>query len=65
MKYVIIGNSAAGVGCVEGIRKIDKSGEILIISDEKYATYSRPLISYWLIGQGRRQKYVLSSRRLL
>jgi NAD(P)H-nitrite reductase large subunit len=51
MKYVIIGNSAAGVGCIEGIRKTDKSGEILLISDEKYATYSRPLISYWLSGK--------------
>lgn len=51
MKYVIIGNSAAAVGCVEGIRKIDKKGGILLISDEKYSTYSRPLISYWLKGK--------------
>lgn len=48
MKYVIIGNAAAGIGTVEGIREYDKDGEILIISDEKYETYSRPLISYWL-----------------
>lgn len=48
MKYVIIGNSAAGIGTVEGIREYDRDGEILIISDEKYETYSRPLISYWL-----------------
>ncbi len=48
MKYVIIGNAAAGIGTVEGIREYDKNGEILIISDEKYDTYSRPLISYWL-----------------
>ena len=51
MKYVIIGNSAAGIGAVEGIRRIDKSGEILVISDEPYHTYSRPLISYLLLGQ--------------
>lgn len=51
MKYVIIGNSAAAVGCVEGIRKTDKEGGILLISDEKYKTYSRPLISYWLSGK--------------
>jgi NAD(P)H-nitrite reductase large subunit len=51
MKYVIIGNSAAAVGCIEGIRKNDQSGEILLISDEKHATYSRPLISYWLKGK--------------
>jgi NAD(P)H-nitrite reductase large subunit len=51
MKYVIIGNSAAAVGCIEGIRKVDTAGEILVISDEKHSTYSRPLISYWLAGK--------------
>ncbi len=50
MKYVIIGNSAAGIGAVQGIREVDTEGEILLISDEKYHTYSRPLISYYLKG---------------
>ena len=26
MGYVIIGNSAAAIGCVEGIRSVDKTG---------------------------------------
>ncbi len=51
MKYVIIGNSAAAVGCIEGIRKYDKSGTITVISDEKHHVYSRPLISYYLAGK--------------
>ncbi|WP_058485610.1 NAD(P)/FAD-dependent oxidoreductase [Defluviitalea phaphyphila] len=51
MRYVIIGNSAAAVGAVEGIRKIDKDGEIIIISKEPYHVYSRPLISYLLYGK--------------
>ncbi len=51
MNYVIIGNSAAAVGTIEGIRQIDKAGKITVISDEKYHTYSRPLISYWLMGK--------------
>jgi NAD(P)H-nitrite reductase large subunit len=51
MKYVIIGNSAAGIGAVEGIRKIDKQGEITLITDEPHHTYSRPLISYLLLGK--------------
>lgn len=51
MKYVIIGNSAAAVGTVEGIREIDKNGEITIISAEHHHTYSRPLISYLLYGK--------------
>lgn len=50
MKYVIIGNSAAAIGTVQGIRQVDKTGQIVIISDENYHTYSRPLISYWLKG---------------
>ena len=50
MKYVIIGNSAAGIACVEGIRSADADGEITIISDEPFAAYGRPLISYYLLG---------------
>lgn len=51
MRYVIIGNSAAAVGCVEGIRSVDKTGLITIISSEKHHAYSRPLISYLLQGK--------------
>lgn len=51
MKYVIVGNSAGGIGAVEGIRKIDPEGSMLLISDESYHTYSRPLISYYLAGK--------------
>jgi len=55
MKYVIIGNSAAGIGAVEGIRKTDKKGEIVIITNEPHHTYSRPLISYLLLGKVTRE----------
>ena len=48
MKYVIIGNSAAGISAAEVIRKNDSKGTITIISDEPFNTYSRPLISYYL-----------------
>lgn len=51
MKTVIIGNSAAAVGCIEGIRKTDKESEIILIASEKHHTYSRPLISYRLLGK--------------
>ena len=56
MKYVIIGNSAAGIGAVEGIRQVDKDGEITIISNEPHHTYSRPLISYLLLGKVTEEK---------
>ena len=50
-KYLIIGNSAAAIGCIEGIRHLDKTGEITLISKEKQHTYSRPLISYLLANK--------------
>lgn len=56
MRYVIIGNSAAGIGAVEGIRQVDREGEITIISREPHHTYSRPLISYLLQGKTSEQK---------
>ncbi|MDR0321441.1 MAG: FAD-dependent oxidoreductase [Treponema sp.] len=56
MKHVIIGNSAAGIGAVEGIRQIDKQGEITIITNEPHHTYSRPLISYLLLGKTTEEK---------
>ncbi len=56
MKYIIIGNSAAAVGAVEGIRQTDTDGQITMISSEPHHTYSRPLISYLLLGRTDRQR---------
>jgi NAD(P)H-nitrite reductase large subunit len=47
-KYLIIGNSAGGIGAAEAIREADRNGSITIVSDEPYAAYSRPLISEYL-----------------
>ena len=51
MDYVVVGNGIACVGCVEGVRSIDKKGKITVISQEPYHTYCRPLISYVLAGK--------------
>lgn len=51
MNYVIVGNSTAAVGCIEGIRSVDLKGTITVISDEPHHTYGRPLISYLLQGK--------------
>jgi NAD(P)H-nitrite reductase large subunit len=51
VKHVIIGNSAAGIGAVEGIRQVDREAEITVITNEPHHTYSRPLISYLLLGK--------------
>lgn len=50
-KYLIIGNSAGGIGAAEAIREIDKTGSAAIISDEKHHVYGRPLISYYLADE--------------
>ena len=50
-KYVIIGNGAAAVGCIEGIRSVDNAGKITVVSEENHAVYGRPLISYYLEGK--------------
>ena len=47
-RYVVIGNGTAAVGCIEGIRSVDKDGGITVISEENHKVYSRPLISYYL-----------------
>lgn len=51
MKYVIIGNGTAAVGAIEGIRAVDSTGPITVISEERYPVYGRPLISYLLLGK--------------
>jgi NAD(P)H-nitrite reductase large subunit len=45
-KYLIIGNSAGGIGAMEAIREIDEHGSMAVVSDEKHHVYGRPLISY-------------------
>ncbi|MDR1821627.1 MAG: FAD-dependent oxidoreductase [Oscillospiraceae bacterium] len=54
--FVIIGNSAAAVGAIEGFRRIDSDSKITLISDEPHHTYGRPLISYLLLGKTDRER---------
>ena len=49
--FVIIGNGAAGVAAVEGIRRHNDTDRILIISKEAHKFYSKPGLAYWLTGQ--------------
>lgn len=44
-KYVIAGGGLAGSSAVEGIREVDGSGSILLISAERYLPYNRPPLS--------------------
>jgi len=48
VKYLILGNSAGGIGAAEAIRKVNKQDSLAIVSDEPYPAYSRPLISDYM-----------------
>ena len=50
MKYLIIGNSAAGIFAAESLRKLDPAGEITVLTDEPYEVYGRCLTSYFIAG---------------
>jgi NADPH-dependent 2,4-dienoyl-CoA reductase/sulfur reductase-like enzyme len=41
-KYIIIGAGVAGAKAIEGIRQIDKEGDILLIGSERQLPYDRP-----------------------
>ncbi|ACM22450.1 NAD(P)/FAD-dependent oxidoreductase [Thermotoga neapolitana] len=48
MRYIVVGSGPAGLNAIEAIRELDKDGEILLTTAEKYVGYSRPLITYLL-----------------
>ncbi len=50
MRYLIVGNSAAGIFAAETIRGLDQAGQIIMVSQEDNLPYSRCLTSY-LLGQ--------------
>jgi 3-phenylpropionate/trans-cinnamate dioxygenase ferredoxin reductase component len=43
--YVIVGGGLAGASAVEGIRELDKAGNILLIGAEAHLPYDRPPLS--------------------
>ena len=51
VEYVIIGNSAAAVGAVESIRRVDQRANLTVVNSEKEHVYSRPLIAHYLAGE--------------
>jgi NAD(P)H-nitrite reductase large subunit len=60
-KYLIIGNSAGGIGAAEAIRQVDRRGTLAIVSDEPYPAYSRPLIAEYLADKCPLEKMLFRS----
>lgn len=43
--YVILGNGAAGIYAAKAIRERDRTGSIIMISNEAYSAYNRPMLT--------------------
>jgi len=56
MSIFIIGNGIAATGVIEGLRKGESKEKIYVISEEPYFVYSKPLISYYLVGKIEKSK---------
>src|SRR5438876_11850690 len=50
-RYVLIGNSAASLAAVDGIRKRDRDGELTLINREERPAYSRVALPYYVAGE--------------
>nr|WP_294493305.1 FAD-dependent oxidoreductase [uncultured Mediterraneibacter sp.] len=48
--YVILGNGAAGFNAAKAIRQRDKTGSIVMISDEPFAAYNRPMLTKSIVA---------------
>jgi NAD(P)H-nitrite reductase large subunit len=64
MRYLIIGNSAAGLAAGKAIRQKDKNASIILFSDEPYPYYSRLLITYLLRGEISKRSLFQGTRKL-
>ena len=50
-RYVIIGSGAAGLAAAETIRSKDHSGELLMLTGDRYGYYSRPGLGFLIAGE--------------
>lgn len=49
--YVILGNGIAGLQAAAAIRERDKTGDIVMISEEPYRTYHRPMLTKSIMAE--------------
>jgi NAD(P)H-nitrite reductase large subunit len=59
MTHLIIGNGIAGINAARAIREMDATAVIVMVSDETFPPYSRPMISYVLEGAEPHEKLPL------
>lgn len=49
--YVILGNGAAGLSAAKAVRERDKTGSVIMISNEAYPTYNRPMLTKSMVAE--------------
>jgi NAD(P)H-nitrite reductase large subunit len=62
LRYVILGNSVAGIAAAREIRRLDPAGQITIVSDERTPAYSRVMLPLYIAGKRSRRDVVLAPR---
>ncbi len=48
--YVILGNGTAGLNAAKAIRERDKTGAVIMISNEPYPAYNRPMLTKSIVA---------------
>lgn len=48
--YVILGNGTAGLNAAKAIRERDKTGTVIMISNEPYLSYNRPMLTKTMLA---------------
>ena len=62
VRYVIIGNSVAGIAAAQEIRGRHREGHITIVSDEQSLGYSRAMLPLYIAGKRTKRDLVFASR---
>jgi NAD(P)H-nitrite reductase large subunit len=60
VRYVVLGNSVAGIAAAQEIRRHDPDGQITIVSDEKTFGYSRAMLPLYIAGKKSKQDTVFA-----
>src|SRR5512137_970974 len=62
VRYVVLGNSVAGIAAAQEIRRHDPEGQITIVSDEKTFGYSRAMLPLYIAGKKSKRDTVFAPR---
>ncbi len=47
-RYVILGTGVAGIAAIDTLRRMDRSAEIVVVTEDPHGFYSRPGLAYYL-----------------